>query len=65
MTEVLERWRWYIVALLAVPMLVGVGVLLEGERDGPSPLMVELGGPEGRAPLCYDASGFRSCTTQS
>ena len=30
MTEVLERWGWYVVALLAVPMLVGVGVLLEG-----------------------------------
>ena len=41
MTEVLERWRWYIVALLAVPMLVGVGVLLEGELDGPQPLVIE------------------------
>ncbi|MCH8346542.1 MAG: SLBB domain-containing protein [Chloroflexi bacterium] len=43
MTEVLERWRWYIVALLAVPMLVGVGVLLEGELDGPQPLVIEPG----------------------
>ena len=34
MGEVLERWRWYIVALLAVPMLVGVGMLLEEELDG-------------------------------
>ncbi len=34
MVEVLERWRWYIVALLAVPMLVGVGVLLESELEG-------------------------------
>jgi len=37
--EVLERWRWYIVALIAVPMLVGVGMLLEEELDGPSPLV--------------------------
>lgn len=43
MTEVLERWRWYIVALLAVPMLVGVGMLLEEELDGPSPLVIEAG----------------------
>jgi len=41
--EVLERWRWYIVALLAVPMLVGVGMLLEEELDGPSPLVIEPG----------------------
>ena len=33
MTEVLERWRWYVVALLAVPMLVGVGMLLEEELE--------------------------------
>ncbi len=43
MTEVLERWRWYIVALLAVPMLVGVGMLLEEELDGPPPLVIEAG----------------------
>jgi len=43
LTEVLERWRWYIVALLAVPMLVGVGMLLEEELDGPSPLVIEAG----------------------
>jgi len=41
--EVLERWRWYIVALIAVPMLVGVGMLLEEELDGPSPLVIEAG----------------------
>ncbi len=43
MTEVLERWRWYIVALLAVPMLVGIGMLLEEELDGPQPLVIEAG----------------------
>lgn len=46
MSEVLERWRWYIVALLAVPMLVGVGMLLQGELDGPSPLVIEPGEPD-------------------
>ncbi len=43
MTEVLERWRWDIVALLAVPMLVGIGMLLEEELDGPQPLVIEAG----------------------
>lgn len=43
MSEVLERWRWYIVALLAVPMLVGTGMLLQDELDGPQPLVIEPG----------------------
>ena len=34
MGEVLERWRWYVVALLAVLVLAGVGVLVEEELDG-------------------------------
>ena len=34
MTEVLERWRWYVVALVAVPMLVGVGMLVAEEMAG-------------------------------
>ncbi len=43
MGEVLERWRWAVVVLLAVPMLVGVVLLLERELDGPSPLVIEPG----------------------
>ena len=59
MTEVLERWRWYVVALLAVPMLVGVGVLLEEGLDGSfenlrmsgngAVAVGDRGGDEGRA----------------
>ena len=32
--EVLERWRWYVVALVAGLMLVGAGMLLEVEQAG-------------------------------
>jgi competence protein ComEA len=41
--EVLERWRWYVVALLAAPMLVGTGMLLEDALDAPEPLVIEQG----------------------
>ena len=37
MTEILERWRWAVVVLLAVPMLVAVVALLEEELDGVLP----------------------------
>ncbi len=43
MGEVLERWRWAVVVLLAAPMLVGVVLLVEEEMDGPSPLVIEPG----------------------
>lgn len=41
MEELLERWRWYIVALLAVPALIGVGMLLEEELGGAGPLVLD------------------------
>jgi competence protein ComEA len=41
--EFLERWRWYLVALIAAPALVGVGMLLEEELDSPDPLVIESG----------------------
>lgn len=43
MTEFLERWLWFIVALLAAPMLIGAGLLLDDELDGPEPLVIESG----------------------
>lgn len=43
MTQFLEQWRWYIVALLAFPMIFGLGVMLSGELDGPEPLVIESG----------------------
>jgi len=36
----LERYRWLIVALLAAPLLVGIGVLLRDRLAGPQPLEI-------------------------
>ncbi|MEX1193741.1 MAG: ComEA family DNA-binding protein [Dehalococcoidia bacterium] len=41
MAQFLEQWRWYIVALLALPMVFALGVLLSDELDGPLPLVIE------------------------
>jgi competence protein ComEA len=43
--DALERYRWVVVVLLAVPLAVGIGVLI-GERTGdPQPLVIEPGKP--------------------
>ena len=36
----LERYRWLVVALLAAPLLVGIGVLLHDRLSGPQPLEI-------------------------
>ena len=36
----LERYRWLIVALLAAPLLVGIGVLLRDRLTAPQPLEI-------------------------
>src|SRR3972149_978004 len=44
----LERYRWWVVALLAVPLLVGIGFLLNERLSGPEPLEIRSdGGPPG------------------
>jgi competence protein ComEA len=41
--DALERYRWAVVVLLAVPLAVGIGVLI-GQRTGdPAPLVIEPG----------------------
>ena len=44
MTEPLERYRWLVVALFAVPLLVGIGFLLSDRLSGPEPLEINMGG---------------------
>lgn len=43
MSQFLERWRWYLVALLAAPLLISVGLLLDDAIRGPDPLVIESG----------------------
>jgi competence protein ComEA len=43
LSEILERWRWYIVALIGVPLLIGTGMVAGDEIDGPDPLVIESG----------------------
>lgn len=43
MVEQLERYRWLIVALLAVPLLSGVAYLISQRVDRPAPLQVVTG----------------------
>ncbi len=43
MLDPLERYRWLIVAVFAVPLLVGIGFLLSDRLSGPAPLELDLG----------------------
>ncbi|HLA17805.1 MAG TPA: ComEA family DNA-binding protein [Dehalococcoidia bacterium] len=43
MPDLLERYRWLIVAVFAVPLLMGIGFLLEDRFSGPEPLEIDLG----------------------
>jgi len=40
--DILERYRWFIVGILALPLAVGVGFLLKDRLDGPDPLQLDL-----------------------
>ncbi len=40
MSDALERYRWVVVAVLAVPLLVGIGVLLGKRLEGPDELTI-------------------------
>ena len=42
MSDLLERYRWLIAALFALPLAVGVGFLLSERLNGPEPLEVDL-----------------------
>lgn len=43
MSDSLERYRWPVVAVLAVPLLVGIGVLLGKRLDDPAALTISTG----------------------
>lgn len=43
MLDALERYRWAVVVLLAVPLAVGIGVLIGQRTDDPDPLVIEPG----------------------
>lgn len=45
MLDALERYRWVVVVLLAVPLAVGIGVLIGERADDPDPLVIEPGQP--------------------
>ncbi len=42
MSELLERYRWFIVALFALPLLIGSGFLLSERLSGSRPLELDL-----------------------
>jgi len=44
LAEQLERYRWLVIAVFAVPLLVGIGFLLEDRLNGPEPLEINTGG---------------------
>lgn len=43
MLDALERYRWVVVVLLAVPLAVGIGVLIGQRVEDPEPLVIEPG----------------------
>ncbi|MCH7578277.1 MAG: SLBB domain-containing protein, partial [Chloroflexi bacterium] len=44
MSDLLVRYRWFIVALFALPLLIGGGFLLSERLSGPQPLELDLAG---------------------
>jgi len=44
LSDLLERYRWFVVALFALPFLIGIGFLLSERLSGPQPLELDLAG---------------------
>ena len=42
MADLLDRYRWFIVGVLALPLAAGIGFLLSDRLDGPGPLRLDL-----------------------
>ena len=42
MADILERYRWFIVGVLAFPLAVGIGFLLSDRLNGPGSLQLDL-----------------------
>ena len=43
MPDLLERYRWIIVTVFTVPLLIGIGFMLQERLSGPEPLEIDLG----------------------
>ncbi len=43
MTDPLERYRWLVAAIFALPLLIGIGFLLNDRLSGPEPLEINMG----------------------
>jgi len=41
-SDLLERYRWFVVALFALPLAIGIGFLLSDRLSGPEPLQLDL-----------------------
>jgi competence ComEA-like helix-hairpin-helix protein len=39
----LERYRWLVIGLVAAPLLLGIGILVDRQLQGPQPLEINLG----------------------
>jgi competence protein ComEA len=39
----LERYRWLAISLMAAPLLISIGVLVDRQLQGPQPLEIDLG----------------------
>ena len=42
MSELMERYRWLIAALFALPLAIGIGFLVSERLSGPQPLEIDL-----------------------
>ncbi len=42
MSDLLERYRWFVVAVFVLPLAIGVGFLLNDRLSGPQPLELDL-----------------------
>ena len=43
MNDALERYRWFVAALLALPLIAGVAYLVNDRLSDPSPLVIQSG----------------------
>ncbi len=57
MIEQLERFRWLIVALFAVPLLSGIGLVLYERIDDPEPLQIVAGDTAATGEISVYVSG--------
>lgn len=44
LNDLVQRWRWYLVAILSLPFLIGSVLMVERELDAPAPLVIESQG---------------------